>query len=111
MTIYELEHLWRPQGFMSPAWVEVDASGFVTTLGDRPPGVQCERVRGVVVPGVPNLHSHAFQRAMAGLAEHRVGDDDFWSWRDAMYAFVGELTPDDVETLSLIHISEPTRPY
>ena len=101
MTIYELEHLWRPQGFMSPAWVEVDASGFVTTLGDRPPGVQCERVRGVVVPGVPNLHSHAFQRAMAGLAEHRVGDDDFWSWRDAMYAFVGELTPDDVETIAL----------
>lgn len=100
MTVYEIEHLWRPDGFMSPAWVDVDSSGYVTTLGDSPPNVSSERVRGIVVPGVPNLHSHAFQRAMAGLAEHRVGEDDFWSWREAMYAFVGELTPEDVEAIA-----------
>ncbi|MBI3204744.1 MAG: formimidoylglutamate deiminase [Myxococcales bacterium] len=100
MTVYELEHLWRPEGFVSPAWVDVDASGYITTLGDSPPSARSERVAGVVVPGVPNLHSHAFQRAMAGLAEHRVGQDDFWSWRQAMYGFVERLGPEDVEAIA-----------
>lgn len=100
MTIYELEHLWRPEGYISPAWVDVDASGYVTTLGDSPPSVRAERVRGVVLPGMPNLHSHSFQRAMAGLAEHRVGDDDFWSWREAMYGFVERLSPEDLEAIA-----------
>jgi formiminoglutamate deiminase len=58
--------------------------------------------RGAIgVPGVGNLHSHAFQRAMAGLAETRSpGGDDFWSWREVMYHFVGSLTPDDVEAIA-----------
>lgn len=53
---------------------------------------------GVALPGLPNLHSHAFQRAMAGLAEAPGGAarDDFWSWREAMYRLVGRLTPEDV---------------
>ena len=54
------------------------------------------------VPGVGNLHSHAFQRAMAGLAETPAahGEDDFWSWRELMYGFVERLTPDDVEAIA-----------
>src|SRR5579863_8023343 len=53
-----------------------------------------ERLPGLVVPGMPNLHSHAFQRAMAGLAE-RAGPegDDFWRWRAVMYRFLSVLTP------------------
>src|SRR5690606_6390671 len=48
-----------------------------------------------VVPGVPNLHSHAFQRAMAGLAERQTHpEDSFWTWRELMYAFAAKLTPD-----------------
>ena len=55
-----------------------------------------ERLDGPVLPGMANLHSHAFQRAMAGLAETRgPGEDDFWSWRERMYRFVLRLTPDD----------------
>ena len=47
------------------------------------------------LPGVANLHSHAFQRAMAGLAERQVdAQDSFWSWREAMYRFAGRLDPD-----------------
>jgi len=59
------------------------------------------RVPGVVVPGIANLHSHAFQRAMAGLAE-RAGPegDDFWSWREVMYRFLTVLRPDDVEAIA-----------
>src|SRR5690606_29456478 len=54
-----------------------------------------------IVPGMPNLHSHAFQRAMAGLAERR-GDpaDSFWTWREVMYAFAGKLGPDDLRAIA-----------
>ncbi|HEY5972682.1 MAG TPA: formimidoylglutamate deiminase [Pseudoxanthomonas sp.] len=48
-----------------------------------------------VVPGIPNLHSHAFQRAMAGLAERQTHpEDSFWTWRETMYRFAERMTPD-----------------
>src|SRR5262249_9396292 len=57
--------------------------------------------RGIALPGVPNLHCHAFQRGMAGLAERRgPADDSFWTWREVMYGFLGQLTPDDVEAIA-----------
>ena len=60
-----------------------------------------EIARGPVLPAMPNLHGHAFQRAMAGLAEvSGSGDDSFWTWRDTMYRIVGRLTPDDVEAVA-----------
>lgn len=56
---------------------------------------------GPLIPPLANLHSHAFQRAMAGLAEvSGHGDDSFWTWRDTMYRMVGALTPDDVEVIA-----------
>lgn len=60
-----------------------------------------ERQPGLVVPGMPNLHSHAFQRAMAGLTE-RAGPagDNFWRWREVMYRFLAVLTPDDVQAIA-----------
>ena len=55
----------------------------------------------IVVPGMPNLHSHAFQRGMAGLAEARgPGADSFWSWRNVMYRFALSMTPDHVEAVA-----------
>ncbi len=55
----------------------------------------------LILPGVGNLHSHAFQRAMAGLAERRgPGSDSFWSWRSVMYKFALSMTPDDVEAVA-----------
>lgn len=53
------------------------------------------------VPGLPNLHSHAFQRAMAGLTERRGSEvDSFWTWREQMYRFVERLSPDDLEAIA-----------
>ncbi len=53
------------------------------------------------LPAMPNLHSHAFQRAMAGLTEQRgAGDDSFWSWRTLMYRFALSMTPDQVEAVA-----------
>ena len=79
--------------------VEVDAGGRIASLeaGGEPNGG--ETVTGWAVPGVPNVHSHSFQRAMAGLAEGR-GPDSFWGWREVMYAFLERLTPDDVEAIT-----------
>jgi formimidoylglutamate deiminase len=66
-----------------------------------------ERVSGVTVPGLPNLHSHAFQRAMAGLTERRgSAADSFWTWREAMYRFVERLGPDDLEAIASLAYME-----
>ena len=55
----------------------------------------------ILLPGMPNLHSHAFQRGMAGLAETRgPGADSFWSWREVMYRFALSMTPDQVEAVA-----------
>jgi formimidoylglutamate deiminase len=60
-----------------------------------------ERLAGTVLPGMPNLHSHAFQRAMAGLTEHTTGAaDSFWTWRETMYGFLARLAPDDVQAIT-----------
>jgi formimidoylglutamate deiminase len=89
-----------PQGFASDVVIEVDGAGDIV---EARPGARGDAValRGVAVPGMPNLHSHAFQRAMAGLAE-RAGPegDDFWSWREIMYRFLATLGPDDVESVA-----------
>ena len=69
--------------------VEIDAAA--------QPGDECH---AIAVPGLCNVHSHGFQRGMAGLSEHRgTGDDDFWSWREVMYRFLDRLTPDDVQAI------------
>jgi formimidoylglutamate deiminase len=68
---------------------------------------QAERHDLYAVPGIGSLHSHAFQRGMAGLAEQGGRrDDQFWSWRDVMYRFVGALTPDDVEAVTALAYME-----
>jgi len=60
-----------------------------------------ERVAGFIVPGMPNAHSHAFQRGMAGDTEYRLSArDSFWTWRRAMYALANRITPDDLQVLA-----------
>ena len=80
--------------------IEVGSDGKI--LAVRPHSTEsAERLTGLVVPGMPNLHSHAFQRAMAGLAERSsLGGDDFWQWRDVMYRFLAILSPDDVQAIA-----------
>ena len=60
-----------------------------------------ERIAGACLPGLANLHSHAFQRAMAGLAEVAgPRGDSFWTWRKVMYGFLAKITPDDLEIIA-----------
>ena len=86
---------WEPDVRM-----EVDAAGRIASLSPGSPDAACEQVCGWTVPGVPNLHSHAFQRALAGLAE-ADGPDSFWSWREVMYRLAALPGPDEVEAIAL----------
>ncbi len=64
------------------------------------PGDQCH---SIALPGLGNLHSHAFQRGMAGLAERRGRtDDSFWTWREVMYRFVERMGPDDLVAIAAL---------
>ena len=70
----------------------------VAVATDARPG---DERHAIAVPGLPNLHSHAFQRGLAGLTERRgPGTDSFWSWRELMYQFVERLGPEDLEAIS-----------
>src|SRR5665647_669207 len=117
--VIEAEHAWSGRSFVDHALVAIDRdrvvdAGSATTAVPR-------HVRWLV-PGMPNLHSHAFQRAMAGLAERRgqvcaiipdrenqkaavpgrtsQQEDSFWSWREVMYAFAGRVGPDDLHAIA-----------
>ncbi|RMH18931.1 MAG: formimidoylglutamate deiminase [Gemmatimonadetes bacterium] len=87
-----------PDGWADDVVLDIDAAGWIE--GVRPledPSEPLERLHGPVVPGLIDLHSHAFQRAMAGLAERgSPAGDHFWTWRDAMYRFALALEPEDL---------------
>lgn len=97
---------------MEPAWVQTDLHGIITGISAEPmPGVATEAVDGYALPGFMNAHSHAFQYAMAGLAEvHTPGtEDDFWSWREAMYRTALSLDPDQAEVVATMVYAEMVR--
>ncbi len=77
------------------------AEGLIATVEtDTRPGAGDER-HAIGLPGMPNVHSHAFQRAMAGLAETRGPEEDtFWTWRELMYRLALAMTPDDVQVVA-----------
>ena len=90
-----------PDGWAKDVRIEVDSSGNIAAATpDSAPGGG-DTLAGPVLPGMANLHSHAFQRAMAGLTEVRgAQDDDFWSWRDLMYRFMRRLTPGQAQAVA-----------
>ena len=105
-TSYRLDEALLPQGWARHVGLTVEDGTIIAVTPDAPPGFG-ERVVGCSIPGLPNLHSHLFQRAMAGLAERRgLGADSFWSWREVMYGFLARLTPDDVEAIAAMAMVE-----
>jgi formiminoglutamate deiminase len=100
MTVIHAETALLPEGLARA--VRISFSGAAITSVERGVSAQAgdERQR-FVVPAMPNLHSHAFQRAMAGLAETRgPGEDSFWSWRTQMYRMALSMTPEQVEAVA-----------
>jgi formimidoylglutamate deiminase len=106
--------LWQADGWHVNATLTLGAQGQCTS----PTDAAGERLGEWVLPGMPNLHSHAFQRAMAGLAERRRGvqtghesagvsarspqssEDSFWTWRETMYAFAAAIGPDELQAIA-----------
>lgn len=92
------EQALLPDGWRNAVRVTVENGAVISTETGATPEAGDER-HAILLPGMPNLHSHAFQRGMAGLAEMRgPGADSFWSWREVMYRFALSMTPDEVET-------------
>ncbi|MEH2481652.1 formimidoylglutamate deiminase [Nitrobacteraceae bacterium AZCC 2146] len=89
-----------PGGWARDVTVSIE-NGVIASVADNASSAGAEIISGVAIPGLPNLHSHAFQRGMAGLTEVRgVTQDSFWTWRQLMYRFLDALTPDDVEAIA-----------
>ena len=93
-------HALTPDGWQKDVRIETGSNGLITSVETAVPA-QGEQ-HGLLLPAMPNLHSHAFQRAMAGMTETRGEDpqDSFWTWRKLMYQFLDSLTPDDVEAIA-----------
>ncbi len=90
-----------PDGWAQDVRIEIDGAGLITAVSITSSADSAERAAGPVLPAMPNLHSHAFQRAMAGLAEvSGAGSDSFWTWREEMYRTVGQITPEDAEAIA-----------
>ncbi|MEE2525082.1 formimidoylglutamate deiminase [Hyphobacterium sp. HN65] len=96
-----------PEGWAKDVLISLDADGRIASVtANQAPGADADTV-AILLPALSNLHSHAFQRALAGLTEKRgAGDDDFWSWREAMYAFLPKLGPDEVEAIAAMLYAE-----
>ncbi len=96
--------IWAQQALLADGWaqdVRIDIAG--ARIVDVSPGQKAAGTRcGVVLPAPANLHSHAFQRAMAGMTERRGPNphDSFWTWRQLMFRFLDQLTPDDVQAIT-----------
>ena len=94
------DHALLPAGWARDVRIAV-ADGTIAAVERGAARDGADHVAGIAVPGLPNLHCHAFQRGMAGLAERRgPAADSFWTWREVMYRFLERLTPDDVEAIA-----------
>lgn len=118
MATLHFDHLFTGNAWIHDARVTIDDGGTITevaSLDDTPSNTsavsepqsgrasseEVQRYRGCALPGLPNLHSHAHQRAMAGLAESSGAvDDSFWTWREVMYLHVGRFTPEDLQAVA-----------
>ncbi len=94
------ESAFTAQGWQTDVRIVI-ADGMIATLTANTRAEAGDETVACLIPGLPNLHSHAFQRGMAGLAEWRgPGSDDFWSWREVMYRFALTMSPDDMEAIA-----------
>jgi formimidoylglutamate deiminase len=106
MTSLWFESVLLPEGWASHVRITA-VNGVIdrVTAGVEPADTD-ERVE-VGIPGVPNLHSHAFQRGIAGLTERRgARGDSFWTWRELMYQFVDRINPDEMEAIASLAYAE-----
>ncbi|MGN6365592.1 formimidoylglutamate deiminase [Asticcacaulis taihuensis] len=104
-----MSSLWFEKALLKSGWqsnvlLTIENGRIASIETDAAP--QGER-HGIGVPGMPNLHSHAFQRVIAGLTERRSGEQDsFWSWREQMYKFQARIGPEELQTIAALAYME-----
>lgn len=104
MSVIHAKTALLPQGWASDVRVEL-SGGRITAVSPNaaPEGQRVD----CLLPAMVNLHSHSFQRAMAGMTEYRsAGQDSFWTWRTLMYRFLDRLSPDDVQAIAAMVMLE-----
>jgi formimidoylglutamate deiminase len=104
--VARMNRIWAEQALLPDGWlrgvtVELGPDGRIASIMTAP-GPPDAHGAGVLVPAPANCHSHAFQRAMAGLTERRGSQpsDSFWTWRQLMYGFLDRITPDQVQAIA-----------
>jgi formimidoylglutamate deiminase len=111
----ETRRFFAPRAWVNGAWAQdvllvASAEGYwqeVRSGSDARERAGAEPLSGPLLPGIVDAHSHAFQRAMAGLTERGMpGRDDFWSWRDRMYAAALRITPEQLEAIAAFLYAE-----
>ena len=101
MTRLFFEHALVESHWAKNVAIEVDATGYIASIKLNTEASNPDHHAKIAIPGLPNVHSHAFQRAMAGLAEIRGPiDNSFWTWRQIMYQFLERLTPKDLYAIA-----------
>lgn len=112
MKSYVIQNLLQKDGWKSNVFITVDQNGLITAIKEGAQAEGSELISGYCLPGFQNAHSHAFQYAMAGLAENHSTTgvrDDFWSWREAMYQLALSVSPDEMEAIAAMLYSEMVR--
>ncbi len=100
------ERALLPDGWAEQVRLTV-ADGHITGVAKAAAPQPGDTRVSALLPALSNLHSHAFQRAMAGMTEHRIaGRDSFWTWRDLMYRFLDRLTPEQMEAIAALVFME-----
>ncbi len=90
-----------PTGWETDVTLTIDAGGMIAEVMPGSPDRTVKALKGIAIPAVPNIHSHAHQRLMAGLAEVAgPGADSFWTWREVMYGFALRLGPEDLQAVA-----------
>ena len=101
MPVLQAPRAWLPTGWAGDVRIDIDDGGWITAVEPETDAPGAQKLVGATVPGMPNLHGHAFQRAMAGLTERAAGPgEDFWSWRGTMHRFAAVLTPEQVAAIA-----------
>ncbi|MGI9372128.1 MAG: formimidoylglutamate deiminase [Hyphomicrobiales bacterium] len=98
---YHFSQALLPEGWAENVRVTSDAEGFITSVEHNANAAGAHAFPGAALPALANVHSHAHQRAITGLTERAgLGDDSFWTWREAMYRFLGAMTPEDLQAIA-----------
>jgi formimidoylglutamate deiminase len=93
MSHFTAEWALLDGGFAARVRIDIDDAGDIRSVTPNAPAEGAAPAAGVLLPGMTDLHSHAFQRSFAGRTSEAIGGDDFWSWREAMYRAAGRIEP------------------